>query len=508
MEENKNNNLGQDGDVSAKKEQEEKIKKEEIREEIKEEKKKEEKAKKDFSGFMRSFRVFFTGLLDIRSNTDQETTKESIINDIPFRGHTSWILICSIFIASVGLNANSTAVVIGAMLISPLMGPILGIGMSLAINDIDTLRRSLKNFGIMVFLSILTAFLFFKFFPIREESSELLARTAPDIRDVLIAFFGGLALVIARAKKGTVATVIFGVAIATALMPPLCTVGFGLAIWNMEYTFGAMYLFTINTIFIALATFLVLKFLRFPMVKYANSKKRKRIAQAASVIAILIMIPAGYTFYNVWKESTFKDQAAKFIKENVKIYQFAEGGFLLDEFSSIDYNKGENPSIELVFMGDELIPDNVVQTWRAQMQSYSRLKEANLVIKGGGNDSEEKFQYVSELYEAKKQEIATKDQKIRVLEDEIIRLRKFAYNAVPFEEISKEVKINYEDVTELGFGNEIKTDFKTTDTVPVFIVKWKKEMANAKKQEELKKLTQWLKVRVDNEKIEVKEFTE
>jgi uncharacterized hydrophobic protein (TIGR00271 family) len=177
-----------------------------------------------------SLRSFLFELLDIRHNTDQKATIEAIIADIPFKGHTSWILICSIFIASVGLNANSTAVVIGAMLISPLMGPILGMGMSLAINDIDTLRRSLKNFGVMVVLSVLTAFLFFKFFPLRDESSELLARTAPDIRDVLIAFFGGLALVIARAKKGTIASVIFGVAIATALMPPLCTVGFGLAI--------------------------------------------------------------------------------------------------------------------------------------------------------------------------------------------------------------------------------------------------------------------------------------
>lgn len=188
-----------------------------------------EAIKKDAMGLWQNLRKFLRELLDIRVNTDQEATKEAIIADIPFKGHTSWILICSIFIASVGLNANSTAVVIGAMLISPLMGPILGLGMSLAINDIDTLKRSLKNFGVMVVLSVLTAYLFFEFFPIQDESSELLARTAPDIRDVLIAFFGGLALVIARAKKGTIASVIFGVAIATALMPPLCTVGFGLA---------------------------------------------------------------------------------------------------------------------------------------------------------------------------------------------------------------------------------------------------------------------------------------
>ncbi|MDX1314385.1 MAG: DUF389 domain-containing protein, partial [Eudoraea sp.] len=144
-----------------------------------------EEIKRDFQGLIGNVRKFLSELLNIRQNTDQDATREAIIADIPFKGHTSWILICSIFIASVGLNANSTAVVIGAMLISPLMGPILGMGMSVAINDIFTLRRSLKNFAVMVVLSVLTAFLFFKFFPLRDESSELLARTAPDIRDVL-----------------------------------------------------------------------------------------------------------------------------------------------------------------------------------------------------------------------------------------------------------------------------------------------------------------------------------
>ncbi|MCF8716116.1 DUF389 domain-containing protein [Joostella atrarenae] len=486
MEENKKNGLGQDNITPT-------------------DNSSEEKMKKDFSGFMGSLKQFFSELLDIRSNTDQEATKESIINDIPFKGHTSWILICSIFIASIGLNANSTAVVIGAMLISPLMGPILGIGMSLAINDIDTLRRSLKNFAVMVVLSILTAFLFFKIFPLRDESSELLARTAPDIRDVLIAFFGGTALVIARAKKGTIASVIFGVAIATALMPPLCTVGFGLAKGNMDYALGAMYLFLINTIFIALATFLVLKILKFPMVKYVNSKKRKRIAQIASVFAILVMIPAGKTFYDVLQESNFKNQANKFIAEEVKTYKFAGGGFLLDKYSTVEYNKGVNPKIELVFMGDEAIPENIEETWKMQMQSYSKLRGTELVVMGGEkSDSDDKFQYVNELYEAKKQEIATKEEKIQVLEKEIHRLSRFAYNEVPFEDISKEVKINYSDISEFGFGNEIKTDFEKIDTVPIFIVRWDKKLSSNKTKEESEKLTKWLRARMKNEKVEVK----
>ncbi len=263
--------------------------------------------KQDAKGLFSSISSFISELLDFRDDTDRDATIAAIKADVPFKGATAWILICSIMVASVGLNADSTAVVIGAMLISPLMGPILGIGMSIAINDIDTLRKSLINLAVMIVLSLLTAFLFFFLFPLREETSELLGRKSPDIRDVLIAFFGGLALIIARTKKGTIASVIFGVAIATALMPPLCTAGYGLAVWlrgdysdsttiGLEFFGGAMNLFTINTIFIALATFITLKILRFPMLKYANSKKRKRIAQLASLIAVLVMIYPTITF--------------------------------------------------------------------------------------------------------------------------------------------------------------------------------------------------------------------
>ena len=248
--------------------------------------------KKDAKGLFQSIKYFLIELLDFREDTDHTATIDAIKADIPFKGATAWILIFAVFVASIGLNANSTAVVIGAMLISPLMGPILGIGMSIAINDIDTLRKSLSNLATMIILSLLTAFLFFYIFPLSEDNSELLGRVRPDIRDVLIAFFGGLALMVARTKKGTVASVIFGVAIATALMPPLCTAGYGLAQGNWDYFFGAMYLFLINTIFIALATFLVLKLLKFPMLRYVNSVRRKRTAQFASLVALVVMIPA------------------------------------------------------------------------------------------------------------------------------------------------------------------------------------------------------------------------
>ena len=200
-------------------------------------------------------KLFFKELVDIRDETDREATIEGVKKDISFKGHNVWILIFSIFVASIGLNVSSTAVVIGAMLISPLMGPIVGLGLSVAINDVDTLKRSLINLGVMVAISVMTAYLYFLISPLTKETPELIARTYPTILDVLIAIFGGLALIVAKTKKGTMASVIFGVAIATALMPPLCTVGYGLAIGNLNYAGGALYLFTINSVFIALTTF-------------------------------------------------------------------------------------------------------------------------------------------------------------------------------------------------------------------------------------------------------------
>ncbi len=464
--------------------------------------------KRDFQGLIGSVKTFLRELLDIRKNTDQEATKEAIVADIAFKGHTSWILICSIFIASIGLNANSTAVVIGAMLISPLMGPILGIGMSLAINDIDTLRRSLKNFTVMVVLSVLTAYLFFALFPLRDESSELLARTAPDIRDVLIAFFGGLALVIARAKKGTIASVIFGVAIATALMPPLCTVGFGLAIGNYDYAWGAMYLFSINTIFIALATFLVLKLLRFPMVRYVNSQRRRLIGRVASLFAILVMIPAGITFWGTLQESLFKQQAQSFIEAKVAPYQFEGSGRFMEDFTDIEFNEGKNPFIELVFMGNEIVPDNVIATWNKQKndEGFNRLKDAELrIIQGAKNEELDQLKYVDQLYETQKTELLDKDARIKLLEEELSKLGRLS---IPFKDISIEAKTNYENLESIGFSPTVKTDFKKLDTISVFEVKWKRDAKRVKVVEDAKKLHQWLKLRLKDSTIQLKEVVQ
>ncbi len=342
--------------------------------------------KDEAKGLWQSIGSFLYEFLDFRDDTDRDATIEAIKDGISFKGATAWILVCSIFVASIGLNADSTAVVIGAMLISPLMGPILGVGMSIAINDIDTLRRSLINLAVMIVLSLLAAFLFFYFFPLNEETSELLGRTKPDIRDVLIAFFGGLALIIARTKKGTIASVIFGVAIATALMPPLCTAGYGLATWNVPFFLGAMYLFVINTIFIALATFLVLKLLRFPMLKYANSKKRTRIARIATLLAFVTMVPALITFITVFKESKINNDYNRFLTNKIK-----NNPSLWLQRDDIDLDK---QTISLYFNGE--IDDALENSIKNELKNYPSIQDFEIKVHGNKNRS---FDKISEAYD-------------------------------------------------------------------------------------------------------------
>jgi uncharacterized hydrophobic protein (TIGR00271 family) len=453
--------------------------------------------KQSAKGLYEILRSFLSELLNIRTNTDMQATKESIIADIPFKGHTSWILICSIFIASIGLNANSTAVVIGAMLISPLMGPILGLGFSLATNDIDLLNRSLKNFMVMVGLSVVTAFLFFWIFPLRDESSELLARVKPDIRDVLIAFFGGTALVIARARRGTMASVIFGVAIATALMPPLCTVGFGLAIGNASYALGALYLFLINTIFIAIATFLVIKYLGFPMERYANSARRRTIARIASISGIVVMIPATYTFYGVLQESLFKRDAQAFLRETVESYPFSNGGIYRKEFATLDYNKGDQSEISVMLLGAASVPEEVITTWRIRLQSYDRLKETLFeVIQSTDADDPNSMQYVLELYENKKSELSSKEDQIKLLENEIIRLKESMSLTIPFNAVTTELVAAFPEINRVGYSARVQTDFSNQDTLPVFEIDYNQTLTAGTKEELNPRIENWLKARL------------
>tara|TARA_R110002050_G_scaffold300769_1_gene472425 strand:- start:55598 stop:57058 length:1461 start_codon:yes stop_codon:yes gene_type:complete len=462
-----------------------------------------EDIKKDAQGLLASIKKFLKELLDFREDTDRDATIEAIKKDIPFKGATAWILVCSIFVASIGLNANSTAVVIGAMLISPLMGPILGIGLSIAINDVDTLRRSLINLGTMIVLSLLTAFLFFYLFPLSEDTSELLGRVKPDIRDVLIAFFGGLALIIARTKKGTIASVIFGVAIATALMPPLCTAGYGLAKGNWQYFGGAMYLFTINTIFIAMATFVVLKVLRFPMLKYVNSAKRKRIGQIASLVAIVVMVPAVWTFISVLQESNFARDAKDFVNNELTVLPHFE---YIKKNAIYNYTDSKTHSIELNTFGLDEIPESTIELIKKRMSDYNALSNTELVLNQNKSKNLDNFKYMQELRSRDSLDILSQTQKIAFLESKVSQLSKLEKNYIPFEELTKEVKINYENLDQFSYSNVINTNFTKMDTISVFTVKWVDSLSNeASRIKDSEKLKKWLKLKLNLDTLVVKQ---
>lgn len=462
-----------------------------------------EAVKKDAQGLLQSIKTFLSELLDFREDTDRDATLAAIKGDIPFKGATAWILICSIFVASVGLNADSTAVVIGAMLISPLMGPILGIGLSVAINDIDTLRKSLINFGVMIVLSLLTAFLFFYTFPLNEETSELLGRVKPDIRDVLIAFFGGLALIIARTKKGTIASVIFGVAIATALMPPLCTAGYGLSQGNFGFFFNAMYLFTINTIFIALATFIVVKILGFPMIKYANSAKRKRTGRIATALAIVVMIPAVITFIDVWKESNFNNAAKLFLKKELNELPHAN---FIKENGTYQYigAKGKSSIIELNSFGLDEISDNTISVLRGRLKDYPALANTTLIFNQNKSKNLDNIRYMEQLRYRDSLDLLSQSDKIAFLENKVAKLAKYEALQIPFEELSKEVKINYDNIQRLSYSSVVSSNFSKIDTVAVFTAKWNESTNEEDITKEKDKLYRWLKQRYSLDTLVVK----
>jgi len=465
-------------------------------------KEQQEKVRQSFKDTYGSLRSYLLHLLDIRNDTDRDTTMDAILKDIPFRGHNAWILIFSIIVASVGLNVGSTAVVIGAMLISPLMGPIVGLGFSVAINDLDTLKRSLINLGVMVVLSVVTASLYFWLSPLTEPTDELLSRTSPTILDVLVAIFGGLALIIAKTKKGTIATVIMGVAIATALMPPLCTAGYGLAVWDLKIFGGAMYLFTINTIFISLSTFLVSKVLRFPMVKYANSLRRKRISQLATVIAIVVMLPSVYLFYVLLNESYFERSAKTFIKEELEPYK---GAYLQKNATHTEYHQEDKSLIEVTFIGKE-IPDEVIELWESKMEQNQYLKNTKLrILQNEKSEEFDQYSYMKELKSRDSLELIASQNTIKLLTRQLDSMKKIKKSKrIPVSEIAKEIKLNYENITNVSFADVLVVNEDILDTIPTFNLSWNEKLTPSDQQTFENRLSKWLSYKIKKDKVEVK----
>jgi len=288
---------------------------------------------------------FFHALLNLHDYVDLEGAGIAIRKNVYFRGPNVIILFCAIIIASVGLNVNSIPVIIGAMLISPVMGPILGFGFSLGVQDRQLLKDSLNNFMVMVVISIIASTLYFLLSPLNlEHPTELLSRTNPTIYDVLIALFGGFAGIMENSRKEK-GTVLSGVAIATALMPPLCTIGYGLSILNWHYVMGALYLFVINSIFIALATFLGVKYLGYPKVSEENDARARLTSRAVSILLLIIIVPSVISAVNIIKDSNFSIHAARFVEANKSIGR----GFIYD----YDVDTSTDPSTVSIYLAGE-----------------------------------------------------------------------------------------------------------------------------------------------------------
>ena len=448
--------------------------------------------KKNASGLFGALINFIQRVFNFKNDVDKNLVVNSIKSDISMRGTTSWILVCSILIASVGLNANSTPVVIGAMLISPLMGPILGLGFSIATNDFQTFKNSSFNFFVMVFISVLTAFIFFSIFPLRDESSELLSRTRPDIRDVLIAFFGGLALIIAKTKKENISSAIFGVAIATALMPPLCTAGYYLANTNLENAVGAMYLFIINSIYITIATYLVLKFLRFPLVNYSNASNRKTINRLVTSVSLLIMIPAVITFINVIKENNFENQSQLFL--NNELQGLPNYDFLV-QTAVTDFEN--NKEITINNYGQKPISEEVISILKNKLKNYKALEDANLFFKQQNIDENSNL-FIQELRLRDSLELAEKNKKLNELSKEIEELKELSREKLIFNEISKEASLIYPDLKQFEIFEKIRTDFNSTKKILVVSVVWDSLLLKSETEKLNLSIRRWLEFQLDS----------
>lgn len=415
---------------------------------------------------------------------------ESIEKGVVFKGTNLWILVFAILIASVGLNMNSTAVIIGAMLISPLMGPINGVGYSIATYNFVLLRKSLKNFAFATSAGLITSYLYFLITPIHGEHSELLARTSPTIYDVLIAMFGGLAGIVAVTSKNK-GNVIPGVAIATALMPPLCTAGYGLSIGNIGYFAGALYLFVINSVFIALASMVVSQILELPKQSHLLSREIKNKNIAVIVVTALTVIPSIYLGYTLVKQEEFKGRAEEFISR----VQIWEGNYLLSK--SID---AKTKKVHLVYGGNEFDSTSIVDL-KTKAEDMN-LEDAILVVEQGLkiNDFDELHQKDSELQKVNS-EVNNLKVTIYNKERSIDSLQNIGNKG---DELLKEIRAIYPDIESCTYSVSKKYVDSLEQPVPVYVVVFGRKPSSISPEQlsdENHRIHAWLKKRLKSNDV-------
>lgn len=435
---------------------------------------------------------FIEKYLDLNKNKeDEQLTVETIRNGVEFKGANLWILIFATFIASLGLNVNSTAVIIGAMLISPLMGPIMGVGLAIGQNDFELLKRSLKNYLVATLFSVITATLYFSFTPLNEVQSELLARTSPTIYDVFIALFGGMAGIVALSTKEK-GNVIPGVAIATALMPPLCTAGFGLATGNLLYFLGAFYLYFINSVFISLATVIGVRVMHFQLKAFVDKEREKMVKRYIVLIALGTMIPAVYLTYGIVKETFYQSAANHFISKEMDFPDTQ----VLDRKVSYDTKE-----IRVVLIGKEVPEDRIVEA-RSKLKDY-KLHNTKLVVFQGVNNSTADISNIrsmvmEDFYKNSEKELASQKQKIDSLE-KIVQLHK--ETGMADMKIASEMKVLFPAVNTLAMTQTLKLNIEAvqTDTVTYVILGCEKAPSATEK----KKMAEWLKTRTGAKKLKL-----
>ncbi|MFY0601759.1 MAG: TIGR00341 family protein [Cyclobacteriaceae bacterium] len=445
-------------------------------------------------------KLFLHDLFDLHEDKERESkTIEDISKGVEFKGTNLWILIFAILIASIGLNVNSTAVVIGAMLISPLMGPIMGIGLGAGINDFELIKKAFRNLAVAVVISVLTSALYFVITPLHEAQSELLARTYPTLWDVLIAFFGGLAGIVVGSRKEKT-NAIPGVAIATALMPPLCTAGYGLANLNWFYFMGAFYLFFINSVLISVATFIIVRFLGYPKRKFEDPKTERNVKRYIAAFVIITIIPSGYLAYHLVQRTLFDQNARNFVSTE----------FSLEETEVINekFTYGDENVIEVTLYGKPL-EEIVIKGIENQLPLFG-LNDAKLIVHQGfieeQNISQEfelmssklKVDIIEDLYKQNEELLKNKDEKIQLLEKELIKIKGTQY---PIEDLANELKVHYESLTDFAMNDIVhqNLDSMKMDTTCYALIKFSKKPV----KKDVAKLEKWLQARLKSDKVRV-----
>ena len=434
-------------------------------------------------------------LLDFRDDKAGDVaTIESLKGDVEFRGTKLWILICAILVASIGLNVNSTAVIIGAMLISPLMGPIIGFGLGFGIADLELVRKSLRNLALTTLFSITTATIYFLLTPLDQPGSELLGRTEPSIYDVLIASFGGAAGLIAGSSKSK-GQVLPGVAIATALMPPLCTAGFGIATGNWAFFFGAIYLYIINSVFIAFATFVMVRIMRFPMKAVASGDMRKRSYRWITVIAVCTLIPSIYLSVRLVRDS-YQDQRAKqFVADH-----FAPPAHQVIRQSFVRADGDKRPYIDVVLIGKPL-SSQTIDSIATLLPSYGLSNFDLQVHQGIDNEAPTDYEQLGgvllrDLYERSERTASEQRAEIDSLRRTLLR---YDYYKSLTHDVSDEAKAVFTDISKVRLMPSMEFIQGQDSVLHILVTTPSHRLAPA----ERKKLEQWLQKRTKADDLEL-----